>query len=109
MRNLWNDKQLHHRFQLVERESKVVLEESIEIHKVESAKYNGTAEAVRGASVLDAVGLLGQEGKAIGRVKTYQELLGYRVRTDEELSRMSTEQLTSTIAERQRRLQTRNG
>jgi len=53
MRNLWNDQQLHHQFQLVERESKVVLEESIEIHTVELAKYNGTAEAVRGASVLE--------------------------------------------------------
>lgn len=53
MRNLWDDKQLHHRFQLVERENKVILEESIEIHKVESAKYNGAAEAVRGASVLE--------------------------------------------------------
>jgi len=167
MRNLWNDQQLHHQFQLVERESKVVLEESIEIHTVELAKYNGPAEAVRGASVLEqwaywiknandhsvaelqallpgleflrATGELNaireiteekqtydarekasldiqsnlidarREGEAIGRVKTYQELLGDRVSTNEELSQMSTDQLTSTIAELQRRLQTRNG
>jgi len=50
-----------------------------------------------------------REGEAIGRVKTYQELLGDRVSTNEELSQMSTDQLTSTIAELQRRLQTRNG
>ena len=41
MRNLWDDDQLHHQFRLVDRESGRVLEESIEIHTVELAKYNG--------------------------------------------------------------------
>ena len=49
-----------------------------------------------------------QEGEAIGRVKTYQELLGDRVASDEELSRMSFEQITSTIADLQTRLRKRN-
>ena len=40
MRNLWEDEQLHHQFQLVERESRMVLEDSIEIHTVELSKYN---------------------------------------------------------------------
>ena len=53
MRNLWDDEQLHHQFQLVERESGMVLEESIEIHTVELAKYNGSASELRGASVLE--------------------------------------------------------
>jgi len=34
MRNLWKDEQLHHQFQLVERESGMVLADSIEIHTV---------------------------------------------------------------------------
>ena len=41
MRNLWDNDQLHHQFQLVDRESGMVLKESIEIHTVELAKYNG--------------------------------------------------------------------
>jgi len=53
MRNLWNDEQLHHQFQLVDRESRMVLEDSIEIHTVELAKYNGGPGEVRGASVLE--------------------------------------------------------
>ena len=53
MRNLWNDEQLHHQFRLVDRESGRVLEESIEIHTVELAKYNGNAGDVRNASVLE--------------------------------------------------------
>ena len=53
MRNLWDDGQLHHQFQLVERESGMVLEDSIEIHTVELAKYNGSSSEVRGASVLE--------------------------------------------------------
>ena len=44
-----------------------------------------------------------QEGEAIGRLKTYQELLGESVTSDEELSRMTIEQLTSTIADLQTR------
>ena len=53
MRNLWDDEQLHHQFRLVDRESERVLEESIEIHTVELAKYNGNAGDVRNASVLE--------------------------------------------------------
>ncbi len=53
MRDLWDDAQLHHQFQLVERESRVVLEDSIEIHTVELAKYNGGPKEVRGASILE--------------------------------------------------------
>ena len=53
MRNLWDDEQLHHQFRLVDRESGRVLEESIEIHTVELAKYNGNASDVRNASVLE--------------------------------------------------------
>ncbi len=53
MRNLWNDDQLHHQFRLVDRESGRVLEDSIEIHTVELAKYNGIAGEVCSASVLE--------------------------------------------------------
>jgi predicted transposase/invertase (TIGR01784 family) len=53
MRNLWDDEQLHHQFRLVDRESGRVLEESIEIHTVELAKYNGNVNEVRNASVLE--------------------------------------------------------
>jgi predicted transposase/invertase (TIGR01784 family) len=42
MRKLWEDGRLHHQFQLVERASGKVLEDSIEIHMVELSKYNGT-------------------------------------------------------------------
>jgi len=49
-----------------------------------------------------------QVGEAIGRVKTYQELLGDFVTSDEELSGMFTAQLTSTIADLQTRLRKRN-
>ena len=49
-----------------------------------------------------------QEGEAIGRVKTYQELLGDQVTSDEELSRMTMAQLASTIADLQNRLRKRN-
>ena len=52
MRNLWDDNHLHHQFRLVDRETGRVLEESIEIHTVELAKYNGEASEVRSASVL---------------------------------------------------------
>ena len=48
-----------------------------------------------------------QEGEAIGRVKTYQELLGDRVASDEELTRMTLEQLTTTIVDLQIRLRKR--
>jgi predicted transposase/invertase (TIGR01784 family) len=50
---LWDDDQLHHQFRLVDRESGRVLEESIEIHTVELAKYNGAQSDVRSASVLE--------------------------------------------------------
>jgi predicted transposase/invertase (TIGR01784 family) len=53
MRNLWDDDQLHHQFRLVDRESGRVLEDSIEIHTVELAKYNGALSEVRSASVLE--------------------------------------------------------
>jgi len=53
MRNLWEDEQLHHQFQLVERESGMILQDSIEIHTIELAKYNGAVSEVRGASVLE--------------------------------------------------------
>jgi len=53
MRNLWEDDRLHHQFQLVERESGMVLEDSIEIHTVELAKYNNDRGALRGAGVLE--------------------------------------------------------
>jgi predicted transposase/invertase (TIGR01784 family) len=53
MRNLWDDDQLHHQFRLVDRESGRVLEDSIEIHTVELAKYNGGPSEVRSASDLE--------------------------------------------------------
>jgi predicted transposase/invertase (TIGR01784 family) len=40
MRELWEDERLHHQFQLVERATGKVLEDSIEIHIVELSKYN---------------------------------------------------------------------
>ena len=52
MRNLWDDEQLHHQFQFIERQSGRVLEESIEIHTVELSKYNGDRRTLEGASVL---------------------------------------------------------
>jgi predicted transposase/invertase (TIGR01784 family) len=52
-RNLWDDCQLHHQFRLVDRESGRVLEDSIEIHTVELAKYTGVPDEVRNASVLE--------------------------------------------------------
>jgi predicted transposase/invertase (TIGR01784 family) len=53
MRNLWNDDQLHHQFRLVDRESGRVLEDSIEIHTVELAKYNEGPREVHGANLLE--------------------------------------------------------
>jgi len=174
---LWDDKQLHYQLQLVERESRRVLEDSIEIHTVELAKYNGGVGDVREASVLEqwaywiknasehtveelrdllprleflratgelnAIGEIteekhmydsrekasldiesnlidarqegrqegcqeGRQGQSVGRVKAYQELLGDSVASDEELTRMTSEQLTSTIADLQTRLRKRN-
>ena len=49
-----------------------------------------------------------QEGESVGRVKAYQELLGDSVASDEELTRMTSEQLTSTIVDLQTRLRKRN-
>jgi len=166
MRNLWDNDQLHHQFQLVDRESGMVLKESIEIHTVELAKYNAGSSEVQGASVLEQwaywiknanehtvkelrellPGLkflratvelnaireiteekqmydarekasldiqsnlidARREGEAIGRLKTYQELLDDPVTSDEELTRMTSEQLASTIADLQTRLRKRN-
>jgi len=48
-----DDNQLHHQFQLVDRESRMVLEDSIEIHTIELAKYNRDQSGVRLASVLE--------------------------------------------------------
>ncbi len=53
MRKLWDNDQLHHHYRLVERTTGRVMEESIEIHTVELAKYNGTSYDVRHAGVLE--------------------------------------------------------
>ena len=50
---MWDDEQFHHQFQLVDRDSGWILEDSIEIHTVELAKYNGERDSLRGASVLE--------------------------------------------------------
>ena len=49
-----------------------------------------------------------QEGESVGRVKAYQELLGDSIASDEELTRMTSEQLTCTILDLQTRLRERN-
>ena len=49
-----------------------------------------------------------QAGEVIGRVKTYQELLGDPVTSDKELLQMTSEQLTSMVAKLQTRLRKRN-
>ena len=141
----------------------MVLANSIEIHTVELAKYNGGLGEIRGASFLEqwAYWIRGehtfevlrellpgleflratdepnaireitkekqmydarekanldiesnlidarQEGESVGRVKAYQELLGDPIASDEELSRMTSEQLTSTIVDLQTRLRKR--
>lgn len=48
-----------------------------------------------------------QQGEAIGRVKTYQELLGDRVALDEELSKMTLAELGAKVLELQERLRKR--
>ena len=53
MRKLWDDAMLHHHFQLVERATGEVLNDSIEIHMVELSKYNGSAESITQSSVLE--------------------------------------------------------
>ena len=54
MRKLWEDDRLHHQFQLVERATGRVLEDSIEIHIVELSKYNGVpGEVPPQSSVLE--------------------------------------------------------
>ena len=53
MRNLWPDSQLHHHFRLVERTTGAVLQDSIEIHFVELAKYNGSVQDLTDASLLE--------------------------------------------------------
>ena len=176
-RKLWDDDCLHHHFQLVERSSGKVLEESIEIHTVELSKYNGSVETVTRSSELEQwcywlknsgehteeelrqllpglaflratqelsdiqqiteekelydsrekaaldyeSGLIDAQqeglekglekgletGEAIGRVKTYQELLEDQVASNEDLSKMTQEQLMSTIATLQSRLRER--
>ena len=53
MRKLWDDEMLHHHFQLVERTTGRVLDDSIEIHMVELSKYNGSVGTVNQASVLE--------------------------------------------------------
>jgi len=96
MRNLWDDKQLHRQFQLVDRESGKVLDDSIEIHTVELAKYSTNRAALRGASVLEqwaywieigeqrgieigeqhGIEIGEQRGKLKGSVQIFEELLG---------------------------------
>ena len=49
-----------------------------------------------------------QEGESVGRVKAYQELLGDSIASDEELTQMTSEQLTCTILDLQTRLRERN-
>lgn len=49
-----------------------------------------------------------QQGEAIGRVKTYQELLGDRVALDEELSKMTLAELGAKVLELQERLRKRS-
>ena len=49
-----------------------------------------------------------QQGEAIGRVKTYQELLGDRVALDEELSKMTLAELAAKVSELQERLRKRS-
>ena len=41
-----DDRPLHHQLQLVDRKSRMILEELIEIHTVELAKYNGDQSGV---------------------------------------------------------------
>jgi len=53
MRKLWDDDMLHHQFQLVERATGEVLNDSIEIHMVELSKYNGSVRTVTQSSVLE--------------------------------------------------------
>lgn len=53
MRRLWADSQLHHHFQLVERASGRIMEDSIEIHTVELSKYNGGPQGIRAASQIE--------------------------------------------------------
>jgi hypothetical protein len=48
-----NDDQLQHHFQLVERVTGEVLNDSIEIHMVELSKYNGSSQTVTQSSVLE--------------------------------------------------------
>jgi predicted transposase/invertase (TIGR01784 family) len=69
MRKLFVDESLHHQFQLVERATGKVLEDSIEIHIVELSKYNGTFGLVP-PSVLN--GAIGSNTQANIRPKNYE-------------------------------------
>lgn len=53
MRPIWKDQRLHHHFRLVEKQSGVVLEDAIEIHTVELAKYNEIRNTLSQASLLE--------------------------------------------------------
>jgi predicted transposase/invertase (TIGR01784 family) len=53
MRNLWDDRQLHHHFRLVEHETGSAIEESIEIHTIELSKYNGIGRDLLNADLLE--------------------------------------------------------
>ncbi len=110
MRNLWDDKQLHRQFQLVDRESGKVLDDSIEIHTVELAKYSTNRAALRGASVLEqwaywieigeqrgieigeqhGIEIGEQRGKLKGSVQIFEELLGASESSDDFLSSKMT-------------------
>jgi len=127
MRNLWDDKQLHRQFQLVDRESGKVLDDSIEIHTVELAKYSTNRAALRGASVLEqwaywieigeqrgieigeqrGIEIGEQRGKLKGSVQIYEELLGASKSSDDFLSKKSTEELVLMVTQLQKPLRDR--
>ena len=53
MRPLWRDERIHHHFRMVEKESSEVLQDAIEIHTVELAKYNTELGVVSQSKVLE--------------------------------------------------------
>jgi len=53
MRPLWRDERIHHHFRMVEKESSEVLQDAIEIHTVELAKYNTELGVVSQSNVLE--------------------------------------------------------
>ena len=53
MRPLWRDERIHHHFRMVEKELSEVLQDAIEIHTVELAKYNTELGVVSQSNVLE--------------------------------------------------------